>query len=1037
MKKLFMLMVVLLFAIGSLLAQKTITGTISDQSGETLVGANVLVKGSNVGTISEIDGSFSLEVPEAFSTIIISFTGYRTQEVDISSQTHIDIVLGEGELLDEIVVTSLGIKKESKKLGYAIDQIDGEEMTKARSDNVIGALQGKVTGVNITQTSGNLGGSTKIIIRGVTSLSGNNDPLFVIDGMPMNNDQISSASRISGTRDFGNGASVINPDDIESLSVLKGAAATALYGARAAAGAIIITTKRGKSSSDGSARVSINSSYRLDDLFVIPDYQQDFAQGLLSKYDSSQIGTDWGPRNVGQTVQNVPIIGGPGALRKIEDNGVKDFFNTGFTAINNFAISDGTEKMDYRVSFGALNQTGILPGAKLSRYNVSLNAGVSHSERLQSRFGIQFIKTDSEGTGAAGANDPNIIGLSSFSSTTDPAVYDPWIDEAGNQINTSTPTSNNPLWIRHENRNERDDSRVLANMSMTYSPIDKLGITGQIGYDFDQDNRLITNRKGTAQRINGDFRVDKINNIQVNTDILAKYEIDVSQDFDVFTLVGFNYNKRKRATERLVSTSLLVPELFAPGNTEQNVPARFFQEQVLFGGYGSVDVTYKDFWTLSFTGRQDWTSTLPKENRKYFYPSVSTAFVFTDALNISNTGILDYGKFRASYAEVGNDTGPYQLDFVFNPITTATGQYGLNVNFPFNGRLAFAKGQTVPPSDLKPERQKSFEVGVDLDFLDYRLGIDMTYFHTRNVDQILALPIPETTGFSFLRTNVGQVNTTGFEISLDATPLRMKNFIWTTAINFSKADTKVVELSEGVDRVLIASGFNSVQVVAEAGKGFELFAVPFLRDTVSGRPIINPNDGTRLAGEARTFGSVLPDFTMGFINNFSIGPVDISFTVDWKSGGIMKSSTVEALQVNGLVEETLQNREGTFIDVAGVLENADGTFRDNDIPVVSSQVFWGALNNSSVAEPYIFDASFVKLREVAINYTLPKSFLSKTFFKELSIGLEARNVALLYSKVPHIDPEASLFGSGRDGFGIERQNVPSTKSIGVNLRATF
>ncbi|MCB0583414.1 MAG: hypothetical protein KDD10_29315, partial [Phaeodactylibacter sp.] len=302
---------------------------------------------------------------------------------------------------------------------------------------------------------------------------------------------------------------------------------------------------------------------------------------------------------------------------------------------------------------------------------------------------------------------------------------------------------------------------------------------------------------------------------------------------------------------------------------------------------------------------------------------------------------------------------------------------------------------------------------------------------------ILALPIPESTGFGFLRTNVGQVNTSGLEFTIDATPIRFDKFSWNTSVNFSSAQVEVVELAEGVDRVLIASAFNSVQVVAEQGKGFELLGVPWLRDSVSGRPLINPEDGTRLAGEPKTFGSVLPDFTMGFVNSFRIGDFNLSFTIDWREGGVMKPSTVENLQVGGLTTETLLNREGTFIDREGVIENADGTVRDNDVPVASAEHFWAALNDNSVAEPFIFDASFVKLREVALNYSFPQRLLGNSFIKNLVVGVEARNVALLYSVIPHIDPEASLFGSGADGWGIERSNVPSTRSFGVNLRATF
>ncbi|MDF1695624.1 MAG: TonB-dependent receptor, partial [Saprospiraceae bacterium] len=694
------------------------------------------------------------------------------------------------------------------------------------------------------------------------------------------------------------------------------------------------------------------------------------------------------------------------------------------------------DKFNYRLSLSALNQTGILPGAELDRYNAGLNAGVKHSDRLRTNFSIQFAKTSSVGTGATGANDPNIVGLSSFSSTLDPAVFDPWIDAAGNQINQSSPTGNNYLWLRNENRNDRDDTRVIGNIGTTYDVTDDLSVTAKFGYDFDQDNRFFSNRKGTVQRLNGDYIIDNINNVQQNIDILANYKKTLSDKFEMNVIAGYNYNKRTRSDEGFTGVNLLIPELFAPGNTEQTIPARFFQERVLFGAYASADFTYDGWATLTLTGRNDWSSTLPLENNSYFYPSVSTAFVLTDALNIESD-VLNYAKLRMSYAQVGNDTDPYQLDFLFFPSTVATGQYSLNVNFPFQDRLAFSKGNTIPPDNLLPERQTSYEVGAELSFFDYRLGLDIAYFKTENKDQILPLPIPESTGFGFLRTNVGQVNTSGIEFAIDAVPLKFGNFQWNTTVNFSSAKVEVVELAEGVDRVLQASAFSSVQVVAEVGTGFELFAIPFLRDSTTGRPLINPNDGTRLAGEAQAMGSVLPDFTMGFVNSFDIGDLNLSFTIDWRSGGVMKSSTVENLQTAGLVTETLQNRGGTFIDLEGLIDNGDGTFRDNDIPLASAADFWQALDDNSVSEAFIFDASFVKLREVALSYSLPSSMFNNSFIKGLRVGVEGRNLMLLYSKVPHIDPENNLFGAGADGFGVERSSVPSTRSFGVNLRATF
>jgi hypothetical protein len=625
----------------------------------------------------------------------------------------------------------------------------------------------------------------------------------------------------------------------------------------------------------------------------------------------------------------------------------------------------------------------------------------------------------------------------------DQNLFKPWIDEElGTQINQPDPSANNPFWIRNENRNNRDDSRLLANFALTYAPLKNLSFTGRLGYDYDQDNRFFSNRKGTAQRIVGDFTVDNLNRTQFNIDIIGNYKIDLNDDFSLAILGGFNYNRREFSREGLFSTDLVVAELFDPGNAATNVASRDFSEHILFGAYSSVDLSYKDYLTLNLTGRNDWSSTLPVDNNSYFYPSASLAFVFSDAFDLTNS-VFSYGKLRTSFAQVGNDTDPYQLSFNFFPISSASGQYSLDVNFPFDGRLAFAKANTLPPENLLPERQNSFEIGTELKFFDYKLGVDISYFSTQNYDQILRLPIPETTGFGFLRTNVGQVNTSGFEFTVDATPISTKLFTWNTAVNFSSAKTEVIELIEGVDRIQLASAFSSVSVQAVQGGEIELFATPWLRDTLSGspnfgRPIINPATGERQAGELKSFGSVLPDFNMGFINNFSIGDFNVSFTVDWRSGGVMKSSTVEQLQGGGLVQETTLNREGTFIDREGVLLNADGTTRDNDVPVASAEAFWGSLEGvNNVSEASIFDASFVKLREVAISYNLPKSLLENVGISGLSIGLEARNVALLWSRIPHIDPETNLFGSGVDGFGVERNNISSTRSMGVNLRLTF
>jgi outer membrane receptor protein involved in Fe transport len=704
--------------------------------------------------------------------------------------------------------------------------------------------------------------------------------------------------------------------------------------------------------------------------------------------------------------------------------------------INNVAFSDAHDKGDYRLSLTSLNQVGILPNAEQDRITASFNAGMKHSEKFKSRFGIQYINTKSQGTGVAGANDPNIFSVTGFGRSVNFNNYKPWIDANGNQLGFASPTDNNPFWLQHENKNERKDERFLGNFEATYNPIQELGITARLGYDFDQDNRLVTNRVGTRSRATGDFTVDKLNRTQFNIDIIATYFKNFSESFNLKLLGGFNYNKRGFSSETLFSQGLSIPELFNPANALANVPTRGFAEQTLFGAYGEASLGYKNWATLTLTGRNDWTSTLPVEARSYFYPSASLAVVLTDALGMKSN-LLNYAKLRGSVAQVGNDTNPYQLDFNYFPVSAATGQYSLNQNFPFNGRLGFASQTRIPPVGLKPQQQTTYEFGFELQFLNSRFTLDASYFNSSNKNQILAVPIPQSTGFSTQTLNVGEVTQTGVEISLDAKVINSQNFKWNSIVNFTHNESIVQSLIPGTDRIVIASEFNNVQVVAVPGRQFQLFAGTYLRDPATQRPIINANNGLRQAGPLENLGSVFPRFTMGFVNNFSYKNFNLTTTIDWRDGGIIHSATVAGLWSGGLVEETAVNREGTFIDTFGVLQNTDGTFRDNDVPVRAAQTFWGNLAPSGVAVSNTFDASFVKLREVSLSYNFPRTVLGKGFVKGLQLGVEGRNLALLYSKVPHIDPEANLFGAGADGFGVERNTVPSTRSYGFNVRLTF
>lgn len=1032
MKRILLLSLMFLAATAfNALAQRTVSGTITDDTGESLPGVNVVIKGTTSGTTTDLDGNYRLQVDDG-AVLVISFVGFETQEIEVGTRSVIDVTMGGVIELQEIVVTANAIEKEKRTIGYGISEVSGEDLTVSRESNIVNALIGKTTGVIVNQSSGNVGGSSQIIIRGITSLAGNNNPLWVVDGVPINNTQTVTGSRISGNRDTFNGAAVINPDDVESINVLKGAAATALYGSRAASGAILVTTKKGSASGTGKPRITVNSSVRIDDLFRVPDMQYDYAAGSFGKYDSSSIGNAWGPQIVGQTVSK-QITNEAMPLQAYEDN-YRDFYRQGLTLINNIAIADGNERGDYRFSFTSLNQDGILPNASLDRLTTSLNAGLKHNDWLQTRFSVQYITSQVQGTGAQGANDQNIIGWTTFNPTIDFNDYKPWIDEAGNQINNIVGV-NNPFWLREENINERNDERFIGSLTQVISPKDNINITNRIGFDYNVDQRLITNRVGTITALTGTFDQDVIRRTQFNWDIIGDYQTQLGGDVSFTGLVGFNYNNRVFNRDRLEASDLAVAELFSPAASQTNVPTRGFSEARLMGVYGQIDLGYKNWLTLTLTGRNDWSSALPLDNNSYFYPSVSTAFVFTDAFGIAND-ILSFGKLRASWAQVGNTTNPYALNFTFIPQSEAFGQYSLNLNFPFLGQLGFSKTSVLPNQELIPEEQTTIEVGTELSFFNGRLGLDLTYYNTSNVDQIINQPIPESTGFAARTVNAAELETSGIEITLDGKILDGP-FSWNTIVNFSTNEVKVKNL--GVETSLLASAFSSVQVVAVDGGSIEIFGIPYLRDSATNRPIIDPDTGRRQPGAPKSFGSIFPDASWGFTNQFSYKNFGLSVTLDGKIGGKIKSATVENLWAAGFTTETADNRKGTYIDRTGVILNDDGTVRDNDVPIRSTEDFWETLDtdNNSATEYSIFDADFIKLREVALTYNFPRSIIGRTPFNAIQVGVEGRNLALLYSKVPHIDPEANLFGAGSAGFGIERNVVPSTRSIGFNLRLEF
>lgn len=1042
MKKVLLLFVCLICCLYQARAQsRTVTGTVtSGEDGTALPGVNVIVKGTSVGTTSDNSGRYSLTVESDNTILVFSFIGFQTTEITVGARTVVDVTMeSDVKQLSEIVVTANAIEREMKSIGYAVSTVGGDELTKARETNVLNALTGKIAGVNITNQTGTVGGSTRILIRGANSFEGSNQPLFVVDGVPISNQNYNgnNNNRTNGGIDVGNRASDINPDDIASITVLKGAAATALYGSRAKDGAIIITSKRG--SNRTKSFVTINSSYRFDTPFRLPDFQNEYGPGNFGKFAINGASAGWGPKI--SEVSNSTFTDWTGeevTLQAYPDN-VKDFYNTGKTMINSVSLAGGDANMDYRISYTQQKQTGIVPNNSQDRNVLSLNTGIKLPNKFSSRIGINYAKTTSTGRPATGGNNSNVLSsiVNLLPRTTNINDVRQYKNEDGSQRALDQFT-NNPFWVANENEFTSDVERVYGFAQVGYDPFSWLNLTGRVGSDFFSENRRRINRKGTVGFTNGQFILQELFTREINTDIIATVTKKLATDINLTALAGFNVNQRSFRFINVQSDNLTIDQLYSFSNASSNAPTNYSEMRRLYGAYADIGLSYKDYLFVNVTGRNDWSSTLPENQNSYFYPSVSSSFVFTQAFDISND-ILSYGKLRGNIAQVGSDENPYSLNFTYTPLSTEFVQYLPGNTYPINGSiLAFSGPATIPPRNLKPQRQTSWEIGTELQFFNGRIGVDFTYYNTVTSDQIVSIPIPESTGYSVRRDNVGEISNKGIELLLTGTPVSLANgFKWDVAFNFARNRQTVNKLTEGLEEYVITAGFNFIQIKAKPNKPLQLYGNGWARDEETNEVLIDPNTGLRIPGGNVLLGNIYPDFTLGIQNTFSYKGLSLSVLVDMRKGGVINSLTTSLLRTSGVAAETAFNREGTFID-RGVIDNGDGTTRPNDVPVTSMEQFWSNYSRNTLAESSTFGASYAKLREIRLGYQLPKTLLQNLPFGSVEFAVEGRNLLLLYSEIPHIDPEIGSFGSAVNGEGFDVGGaLPTTRSIGFNVRVTF
>ena len=1054
MKKFTFILLCLVIGISTVVAQNTkVAGSvISADDGLPVIGASIVVKGTMVGTVTDYDGNFTLEVPSNGKVLIVSYVGMLTQEVPVSPNVRV-VLKSDTQNLDEVVVTAMGISKEKKALGYAVQDVKGEKLTQAANSNLAGALQGKVSGLDIKPSSGMPGASSQITIRGARSFSGDNTPLYVIDGMPVTSTpdvdtDLQNNGSVSGA-DFANRAVDIDPNDIESINILKGQAASALYGIRASNGVIVITTKSGKGLAKGKPQISFSSNLSFDVIGRLPEFQKTYAQGASGKYSPTN-SLSWGPKIT--DLPNDPTYGGntsnaytkeygnhegmyyqpqraaagldPWTTPQAYDN-AKDFFDTGVTWSNSINVAQALDKSSYSVSLGNTHQDGIIPSTGMDRYNVKVSAETKLHDNWTTGFIGNYITTaiDKAVTSGNGLLRTVYSAPPSYDLAGIPShiAGDPYTQ------NSFRGAFDQAYWAMDNNKFTENTNRFFGNAYANYKT--KFGTTDHtlnVRYMFGVDSYTTDYVDSYGYGSNtggGKGQIENYGwtNATYNSLLTINYDWNINEDWGLNVVAGNEVIQSNRGKYYEYGTGYNFPGWNHIDNaTTQSTSSEHWKKRTV-GFFGNVSASYKNMLYLTVTGRQDYVSSMPRGNRAFFYPSVSAGFILTE-LDALKNDVVNHAKIRASYAEVGQ-AGDFRENFYSVP-TYGGGFYSLTpILYPINGSNGYTPYYKIYDPNLKPQNTRSYELGTDLSFFDNLVTLNYT-FSLQNVKaQIFHLPLAAPTGAGTLVINGGKLHTNVHEITLSFNPIRTRDINWDFGFNWTKIDNYVDELAPGVENISLG-GYVTPQVRAAAGEKYPvIYGVGYKRDANGNRLV--DEDGLPIAGEAQVIGKVSPDFIMGFNTTLRLWDCTISAVLDWKQGGQMYSRTSGLADYYGVSKRT-ENREGTII-FDGYKE--DGT--KNDIGITGAnaqQEYYSILNN--IDESSIYDNSFIKLREVAVSYPVFKSN-----WMQVTLNVFARNV-LIWAQVPDLDPEASQGNNNMSG-AFEDYSMPQTASYGFGVNVKF
>lgn len=1039
--------------------QQTISGTVTDaQTGEPLVGANIFVMGTSTGTATDAGGNYSLEVPDDVDSLRVTYIGYEAKFVAINGRSVINVqLISKAESLDELVVTAFGIEQEKRSLGYSVETVSGEIIAAGGDQNVVNALQGRIPGVQVTSTGGAPGSSSRIIIRGFSSLDpgANNQPLFVVDGIPINNSTITSEDT---PRSMSNRAIDINPEDVKSVSVLKGAAAAALYGVRAANGAIIITTKKGKA---GDVQINFNSSVGFDRVNKWPNFQREYGQGFGGEHNTNSFWTSWGAR-----IDSVRTNINPDW--QYYENW-RNAYDTGVKIDNSISVSGGNELATYYGSVSNLSHNGVIPFSDFNRTTVRVTGTIQPNDRLHIASSVNFVNSGGNRVPADRFNER----LMYWAVTKD--VSD-WRYTSGPLNGTMKGYYNdhqsgtNPIYDARYSTYEDDVNRVIGYINTSYDFADWLSASYRFGMDYYSDQR--TNITPGPSGIDGEnslsstgfIREYRINSRDITSTINITIQQDLTEDLSAKLLLGNDIFDRKYNKISAYGSDFVTPYFYDLSNVRDIALDQYRSQRRLVGVYGDLMLNYDDFLYLDITARNDWSSTLPVDSRSFFYPSVSLGFIFSDIVTLPD--FWSFGKLRASWAQVGKDAGPYSTGVTFS----VPGQY------PLNGQVGYTRGQVIGSPDLKPEITTSVEIGTNLRFFDGRVGVDFTWYKANSADQILTVPISNATGGTRLITNAGEIENRGIELQLNFTPVQTIDLQWDLTLNYSRNRSEVKSIREGLERIFLGSqfGYSTGDAAMYLVRGLpfgNIYGTSYARYYPEGQapenplyvdknaPILIGADGFPVVNrELLILGNALPDWIGGIFNRISYKNMSLSFLIGIQWGADVFSQYGNFFAAFGKTELTLDRNEyrvfegvtadgqtntqrvwlGQGLDPNGYLDMS--TCDDpSDLSTCEVRDYGAGFYRNTyrgVTNNFVKDATFIKLRNIKFSYSLPSTLMEALPLREITASVMATNI-ILYTPFEGFDPESRSGPAGSNAIGFTGLDHPAVASLIFSLDFSF